>query len=192
MLLQVIDERGAQKRLRLPVAVFRVAALAAELPPKRDVLVDDRADRVGRAVELADVVRVGQVLGHGPEELDVVVLARHGERALAQLLGRQRVQLGDTRGGVNGKHRTARAGPSGQRVDPQGPSSQRSVRAGAALAGVQLSRSGVQLAAPFVGAAFQSSPTLGGSGRPYVSTSRVTIRPPPKTQAAVANSAMSR
>src|SRR3954468_20971137 len=75
--------------------------------------------------------------------------------------------------------------PFAQRADPQGPSSHRSVRAGVVLAGVQLSRSGVQFAAPVVvGAAFQSSPTLGGSDRPYVSTRRVTIRPPPKTQAA--------
>src|SRR4051794_8548285 len=174
MLLQVIDERGAQKRLRLPVPVFRVATLAPELPPQRDVLVDDRADRVGRAVELADVVRVRQVLGDGPEELDVVVLARHGEGTLAQLLGRQGVQLGEVRGGHDGKHRTARECGSGYRAEPQGPSSQRSVRAGVVLAGVQLSRSGVQFTAPVVGAAFQSMPALGGSGRPYVSTSRVT------------------
>src|SRR5690349_347141 len=108
VLLQVVDERSAQQRLRLAVTVLGVAAATAELTPERDVLVDDRADRVGCAVELADVVRVGQVLADGPEELDVVVLARHGEGALAQLLGGQGVQLGEARSGHDGKHRTAR------------------------------------------------------------------------------------
>src|SRR5690349_409581 len=111
VLLQVIDERRTQQRLGLAITVLRIATLAAELPPQRHVLVDDRADRVGRAVELADVVRVGQVLGNGPEELDVVVLARHGEGALAQLLGGQSVQLGEARGGHDGKHRAAGWGP---------------------------------------------------------------------------------
>ena len=75
---------------------------------------------------------------------------------------------------------------------PHGPASQRSVRPVAVLVVDHVSgRSGDQLAPVAAGAAFHSGSPATGRGRPYVSTSRVTISPPPKTAAAIANSAMS-
>src|SRR3954452_7210209 len=90
-MLEVVDERGAQQRLRVAVPV------TGQLPPERDRLVDRRADRVRRAVQLGGVVRVRQVLEHRPEEAEIATLPSLGEGALAELVGRQRVQLGEGR-----------------------------------------------------------------------------------------------
>src|SRR5689334_3725455 len=75
--LEVVDEGGAEQRLRVGVPV------TGQFAPESDELVDGGTDGVGRAIERGRLVGVRQMLEQRPEEPDVPTGPGLGERALA-------------------------------------------------------------------------------------------------------------
>src|SRR5436305_11590382 len=165
---QVIDECGADQRL--PVTVLVSGALL----PQRDRVVDRGLD-AQRAV--AAVLPGRQVPEQRPEEADVPPVPGQVERALAQSLGGQRVQLGER--GHRAPHRVSAPPPQVSSVDRAGSWLVQPVCRGAGYV--------FPVAPPLLAWSTRAGLTHGSSsscasapaeaGRPNVSTSRVTTRP---------------
>jgi hypothetical protein len=176
--LQVVDEGGAKQRLLLAVPV------AGQFAPERDELVDRGPTELGAPSSPDASSESGRCLNTDQKKLDVPCARpwRTHARAAPPWAGRparqtssrscRQIGLLATRI-PTGRRPSGRAGLiGGRRPAPAGPGSSSWSR-------WRARRSSRRHAAA-------------GSGLPYVSTSRVTIRPPPIAQAATANSEMSR